>query len=130
MGEPAEPSGLLASARRLGRTLLAIASNRAALLLVEWQEERVRWLECATLLAALVVLATMTLLTFNTLIVIYCLRHGRYWPLIVVGLGYFVGALVVYGRLRARCQPGTAFSASLAEFKKDKACLEEKIKSD
>jgi len=53
MAEPDEKKrGVFASLRRLFTVIAAIASNRVELLLVEWQEERLRLVEALLLAGA------------------------------------------------------------------------------
>ena len=57
MEEPSDhPPGLFGSLRRLWRTILATAHNRAELLLVELEEERRRAVEALLLTMAVAVL--------------------------------------------------------------------------
>jgi uncharacterized membrane protein YqjE len=120
----ASPPGLFASLKRLWRTLLAITENRLELLLVELEEERRRAVEAVLLAMALGVLALMTLIVGSLGVVVLFWDHHRVAALTILTLVYFLGACAAYWKLRRHLRNWTAFSASLAEFKKDKACLE------
>lgn len=127
MEEPTEKSpGLFASLKRLGTTLLAIAQNRLELLLVEWEEERRRVVEALLLIMAAAVgaLVTLMMVTF-TLVVVFWEEH-RVAVVLTLSLLYGVITILICLRLRRRLQNWPAFSDTLAEFKKDKACLDEK----
>lgn len=129
MGEAEANGGLLDSVRRLGLTAAAVVQNRAELLLVEWQEERVKLLEAIVLVAALGVFTLLTLLLATAVIVFYCLQYHYLVGLVILGGLYLVGTLAAFWRLRIHLRNVMPFSASLAELKKDKACLGSKNES-
>lgn len=117
---------MFASLKRLLKTALAIAENRLELLLVEAQEERWRFFEALLLAGMVFVLALMTLLVATVAIVIVCLDHQRLDLVIGLGLIYLLATLGCAWRLRRQLKNWTPFAATLAEIKKDKACLDEK----
>jgi uncharacterized membrane protein YqjE len=126
MAEPTDsPPGLLASLKRLGRTLLAIAQNRLELLLVELQEERRRAIKALLLLLAVGVLGLMTLVvgTF-TLVVIFW--ENRVIVLSGLTLAYLLAVAGAYWKLCRLLHDWSAFAATLAELKKDRAWIEER----
>jgi uncharacterized membrane protein YqjE len=118
--------GLFASLRRLLRTVLAIGHNRLELLLVEAQEERIRFFELLLLAGLVLGLALLSLALITFTIAALCLRMGRFDLLGGVILLCLIATGVLFLRLRARLKHWTPFSATLAELKKDKQCLEEK----
>jgi uncharacterized membrane protein YqjE len=126
MAEPAARSqGLLTLMQRLLRTVFAIARNRLELALVELQEERTRVVETVLLVAVVVAFGSMTLAMISfTLAAIFWENH-RVAVLVSLSLLYLGVTLVAYWRLRRRLDHGQAFSGTLAELKKDKACLDE-----
>jgi uncharacterized membrane protein YqjE len=127
MDEPAETSGgILSSLGRLLRAAVALAHNRLELMLVELQEERWRFFEVVALAAVVSILAAMTLLVATITIVAVCIRADRLDLIIWLLLFYLVATVVGFWRLRARLKQWAPFSATLAELKKDKACLEDK----
>lgn len=127
MNEPGERGkGVFASLRRLLNTGLAIAQNRLKLFLVELQEERWRLFDTLLLLGVVLILAAMTLMVFTVTIVVLCLKHERFDLLIALMVFYLVATGFAAWRLRARLKGWAPFSATVAELKKDKACLEEK----
>jgi uncharacterized membrane protein YqjE len=127
MDEPVEKGkGVFASLRRLLKTASAIAQNRLELFLVELQEERLQFLDTLLLLGVVLILAGMALMVFTVTIVVLCLRADRLGPLVVLMLVYVVATGVAGWRLRSRIKGWAPFSDTVAELKKDKACLEEK----
>jgi uncharacterized membrane protein YqjE len=127
MDEPAETGkGMFASLRRLLKTASAIAINRLELFLVELQAERLQLFDTLLLLGVVLILVAMTLLVVTVTMVVLCLRHDRLDLLVALMLFYLVATAVAVWRLRIRLKTWEPFSATVAEIKKDKACLEEK----
>ena len=126
MAEPAEQAqGILSSLQRLLRTALSIAQNRLELVLVEVQEERTRVFEAFLLVAGVVAFGSMTLVMITFAVVAVFWENHRVAVLVSLGLLYLVVTLVAYWRLQHRLKNWPAFSATLAELKKDKAWLDE-----
>ena len=127
MAEPSErQEGVFASLRRLLRTGLAISQNRIELFLVELQEERWRLFDDLLLAGVVLILTLMTLLTATVAIAFLCVRADRLNLLGGLILAYLAATIVGIWRLRARLGKRVLFSATLAELKKDKACLDDK----
>jgi uncharacterized membrane protein YqjE len=126
MAEPAEKAqGILASLQRLLRTARSIAQNRLELALVEAQEERTRVFEAFLLAGVVVAFGAMTLAMVTFAVVAVFWEDHRVAVLVSLGLLYLVATLIAYWRLRHRLNNWRAFSATLAELKKDKAWLDE-----
>lgn len=127
MAEPGESvGGIFASLRLLLKTLLGIIHNRLELLLVELQEWRWQFLEALFLAGLVLVLALMTLMVATAAIVVVCVRADRLDLVAGLMLVYLAATIVSFWRLRSRLKAWAPFSATLAELKKDKACLDEK----
>jgi|ERR1035441_4543203 uncharacterized membrane protein YqjE len=127
MEEPGESTpGFFASLGRLLKTLLAIAENRLELLLVELREERWRFFDALLLAGMVLILATMTLMAATIAFVGLCVKADRLDLVIALVLLYLAGTIFSFWRLRNRLKKWAPFSATLAELKKDKACLDEK----
>ena len=127
MDEPGEMGkGIFASLRRLLKTASAIAQNRLELFLVELQAERLQLFDTLLLLGVLLILVAMTLLVSTVTIVVLCLKHDRLDLLVALMLVSLAATAAAGWRLRIRLKGWAPFSATVAEFKKDKACLEEK----
>ena len=116
----------MASLRRLVNTVFAIAENRLELLLVEMQEERWRFFDALLLTGAVLILAAMTLMLVTLTLVVVCLKANRLDLLAALMVLYLAATIVAFWRLRLRLKNWAPFSATLAELKKDKACLDEK----
>ena len=127
MEEPGESTpGIFASLGRLLKTVLAIAQNRLELLLVEWQEERWRFFDVLLLAGVVLILVLITLMTATLAIVVVCVKADRLDLVVALVLVYLATTILSFWRLRVRLKKWAPFSATLAELKKDKACLDEK----
>lgn len=127
MEEPGESTpGIFASLGRLLKTVLAIAQNRLELLLLEWQEERWQFFNALLLAGVVLILALMTLMAATITIVVLCVKADRLDLVVALVLLYLAGTIFSFWRLRTRLKHWTPFAATLAELKKDKACLDEK----
>jgi uncharacterized membrane protein YqjE len=118
--------GLWLSLQRLGRTALGIAQNRVELLVVELEEERWRVVDALLLVAGAIVLALMTFIAGTFALVLFFPAEQRPVVLAVVAGLYLLATVAVLLKLRDRLKNWRSFSATLAELKKDKACLDEK----
>jgi uncharacterized membrane protein YqjE len=123
---PEAPPGILSSLRRVLQTVVAIVGNRAELFAVEVREEAVRWLIALMLVAALVALGTLTLALITLTIVVLCWPDHPVAALVGLSVAYLAATVMVAARLRWRLHHWPTFSATVAELKKDKSCLEEK----
>lgn len=127
MQEPTDrPPGFLASLKGIWRTFLAIALNRLELLQVEAEEERRRAVGALLLAMAAAGLGLMACIAGSLALVIACGEEHRLTVLIVLTLSYAAACVAVLWVLRRKMTKWQPFSATLAEFKKDKTWLEEK----
>ena len=127
METPTEPSpGLFSSLKGLLNTALAGVENRIELFLIELREERIRVFDVLLLGCAAAVLGFMALLTVTVTLVVMFWDSARVPVLVVLSVGYSVGAIAVIWRLKVRLRKWSSFSATLDELKKDRECLEEK----
>jgi uncharacterized membrane protein YqjE len=127
MHEPGQSTpGFFASLRRLLRTGLAIAHNRLELFLLEWKEERWRFFDVLLLAGVVLIMALMTMMAATFTIVYVCVMAGRLDLVVALILLYLAATIFSFLRLRNRLKKWEPFSATLAELKKDKACLDEK----
>jgi uncharacterized membrane protein YqjE len=118
--------GIFASLQRLLKTVAAIAENRVELLLLEWQEERWRLFEALILAGIVFILALMTLMVATVTVVVICVNNHQLGLVIAMGLVYLAATIACYWHLRNRMKAWAPFAGTLAELKKDKACLDEK----
>jgi uncharacterized membrane protein YqjE len=125
MGPEAEKTtGLVASARRLLTTALAVVTNRLELLAVEVREEAHRWVSVFLLAAALAVMGTLAVVMISLTIVILCWDEHRMAALVGLSAFYLLAALIVAWRLQRGLHHPSTFSATIGELKKDKKALE------
>jgi len=115
--------GVLEILHRLGATFLGILQNRLELLVLELQEERHRLFHALLLTAAIVALGLVTLaLAAFALVVVVWKEFGVIGLITLSGLS-LVSTLLAYWRLRVRLKKWPFLSGTLAELKKDRACL-------
>ncbi len=127
MAEAGEhPPGLLAAFKGLLKTGVAIAANRFELLLVELQEERLELFQTLLLGGIVLLFAFLTFTLATFIVVVLCLKANRIDLLVALGLFYLIVTLIAFWRLRVRLKKSAPFSGTLAELRKDQACLEEK----
>jgi uncharacterized membrane protein YqjE len=112
--------------RRLGATVLAIFSNRLELLVVELQEERIRFLEALFLVAVVMVLSFFTLTLAAIAVTILIWKEFGIWGLVILSGVGLVGTLLAAWGLRARLRNWPLLAGTLAELRKDHEWLESK----
>lgn len=118
--------GLSQSLRQLLDRTLELVENRAELVAVEFQEERIRLIQTAMFLFGLMVCVGMLLLLLTLGVLFLFWDHGRWYA--------FGGLVVVYGvvgffcwnRLSRLFKGHVAFSATLDQFRKDRQWLHRK----
>jgi len=125
--EPSTDSspGLFSSIKRLLNTALAGVENRIELFLVELREERFRVFHVLLLGCAAAVLGFMALLMVTVTLVVIFWDSARVPVLVVLSACYSLAAIGIVWRLKVLLRNWSSFSATLDEFKKDRACLEE-----
>ncbi len=112
------------TSRRLARRLLTIGENRLELLVVEVQEERERLLHVFFLGFGLAALGLLAGITLTATIVVWLWAWSPLSVLLVL-TGLYGGAGIWLGqRLTGRLRDWQTLSASLAQLRKDRACLE------
>ena len=121
---PPKPGGVFASLRRILDGGLLIAQNRVELFAVELREEKCRLVEAILLASAVVALGIMTLTLVTVLVIILLWESALMAALITLSLLYLLGTILVWRSLRAKLARPTAFTGTLAELKKDQACLQ------
>jgi len=121
-----ERHGLFRTLRRLGSIVLAILQNRLELLVVELQEERLRLFDALLLTAFVVALGFLTVAIATTAVLIVVWNQYGVIGLLAVSGFALVSTLFAYWRLRVRLKNWPLLSATLAELRKDRACLEHK----
>ncbi|HEU6448142.1 MAG TPA: phage holin family protein [Verrucomicrobiae bacterium] len=126
MDHESEPEdGLVATAARVLKTVRAAVVNRIELFLVELQEERLRLLDALLLLLVGVVFALMALILVTFIIVILFWETHRLLVLILLAAAYAAAAVTAIAMVYSRLRRWRAFSETLEQIKKDRACLDE-----
>jgi uncharacterized membrane protein YqjE len=125
MSPSQKPStGLLASVRTLLGTLLGIVQTRLELLVTEIEEERLRLTKMLVFGLMTLFFLGMTVLLLTTFLVAAFWDSHRLMAIAAVAVIYFGMALLCGFCLRQQArQKPRLFSASLAEFSKDRAEL-------
>jgi uncharacterized membrane protein YqjE len=125
MGEtPHAEGGLLSTITRMLKTLRDLVENRVELFLVEWQEERLRLFDALLLALAGALCALMALILITLTIVVIFWETHRVLVLVLLILAYAGAAMAAFLTLRSRLRRWQAFSATLDQIKKDRACFE------
>jgi uncharacterized membrane protein YqjE len=125
MSEPQEKSrGIFAPLQRILDGGLAIAQNRLELFAAELREEKCRLVEAIILASALVVFGMMALTLLTFLIVTLFWDNARVIAVVTLSLFYLLATFLAWRGLRVRLNNSAAFSGTLGEIKKDRACLE------
>jgi uncharacterized membrane protein YqjE len=115
--------GLLPAITRLLETLRDVVENRVELIFVEWQEERLRLFDALLLALVGAVCALMALILFTVTIVVVFWETHRVMVLVLLTLAYAGAAAAAFGVLRSRLRRWQAFSATVDQLKKDRACF-------
>lgn len=130
METSSETPGIISSLKKLGQIVLTTAANRLELAAVETQEEAARWVESLILVAALAVLGALTLAMISLTIVLTFWEEHRLAAMVGLSILYLLAFLGTVWRLRWRLKNWDSFAATLAELRKDKACLENSTNYD
>ena len=113
-----------ASSKLLARRLITIGENRLELLMVEVEEERLRLLRAILLALGVAVFAFLAGVALSVAIVVLL---WKIWPvavlLVLAGL-YTLIAAYLYRRFAVLQRDWKIFPATLSQFRKDRACLE------
>jgi uncharacterized membrane protein YqjE len=120
---PQTEGGLLGSAKQMLQTLGHLIESRMELFLLELKEERVRLVAVLLLVLAGAICALMTLVLATFTLVVVFWNEYRIPVLVVLTAAYAAGAIGAFASLRRRLRRWQAFSASLEQIKKDRACL-------
>ncbi len=121
--EPAS-ARVLASLRRLLRTALGAAQNRAELLAVEFQEEKDQAIEVIIWLMAVLFFAVMAVLVLTATVILLFREEKRIYVTGGLAFIYLLGAFWSFLGLRTRMKHRPIpFSASVEELKKDREWL-------
>ncbi len=118
--------GLSQSLRQLLDRTLELVENRAELLVVEFQEERIRLMQAAMFLFGVMVCVGMLLLLLTLGVLLLFWDHGRWYAFGGLVIFYGVIGFVCWNRLARLFKGYVAFSATLDQFRKDRQWLHRK----
>jgi uncharacterized membrane protein YqjE len=115
---------LAITSKTLARRLLTIGGNRLELLTVEMQEERERMVHAFLLTLGVAVCGLLAGLALTAAIVIGLWAWSHVAVLLILAGLYAIAGMVLYRRLTGELRNWQTLSASLDQFRKDRASLE------
>jgi uncharacterized membrane protein YqjE len=115
---------LTTTSRRFAQRLLIVGENRLELLAVEVQEERERLLHAFLLALGVAAFGLLAAMTLTAAIVVLLWAFSPVATLLALTGLYGASGAYLCQRLTGRLRDWQTFSASLAELRKDRACLE------
>lgn len=122
---PVEPLG--ETTKRLARRLLTIGENRLELLLLEVQEERERLLHALLLALGVAVFGFLAGIALTAALVVLLWEVAPLAVLLALTALYGFAAVGLYRRLTRLLREWETLSATLDQFRKDRACLEKAL---
>jgi uncharacterized membrane protein YqjE len=118
------PVGFAESVRRLGNSLLDLLHTRTELFAVELQEEKVRALKLVLWIAGAIAVGVSGLLIAMGALALWVWEAAGYWGLVGLAAGALgAAALMLWGVRRSITNGPSPFAGTVAEFRKDAACL-------
>jgi uncharacterized membrane protein YqjE len=121
--KPQAEGGVFSPVSRMMEALCDTAGNRVELFLLEVKEERLGLFDALLLAAVVIVCAAMTFLLVTLAVVAVFWDTHPVLALLLAAAIYAVGAVAGFVKLHSRLQRWEAFSTTLEEFKKDRACF-------
>ena len=115
--------GLITLVRRFSGTLAGMLQNRAELLALEWQEERVRLTELLVWTIAFVFTTLMGVVLLTGTIIFLCPPKARVYVAGGIALLYFFGAIWSWFGLK-RLLKRDPFPGTVDQVKKDREWLQ------
>lgn len=120
-------SGLLASIRRFFVSLLGLAHNRLELFAVEFQTERLRLLDRLFWLAIALAVGLIGLILATVTLALFLWQTTGLLGLVALAALFLAVSGVLLVRLRNQLRNAPLpFSETIAEFKKDCSCLQDR----
>lgn len=116
---------MAAISKQFARQLLTIGENRLELLTVEVQEERERVLLALILALGMAAFGLLAGVTLTAAIVVLLRGYSTLVVLLALTALYGITAYILGRRLNGMRSNRQAFSATLDELRKDRACLEQ-----
>ncbi len=115
---------LAATSKTFARRVLIVGENRLELLMVELQEERERLLHTILLAIGVAAFGLLAVMTLTAAIAILLWAWSPVAVLLILTAIYGIVGACLYRRLICVLRNWRTFSASLEQFRKDRACLE------
>ena len=121
------PVGFAESMRRLGASLLDLLHTRSELFAIELQEEKVRALKLVLWIAAAIAVGVAGLLIAMGALALWVWEVAGYWGLAGLAACALGAAALTFWSVHRRVTNGPSpFAGTVAEFRKDAACLRQK----
>jgi uncharacterized membrane protein YqjE len=117
-------SQLAISSKHIARRLLTIWENRLELLRVELQEERERLLRAFLMALGVAVFGLLAGMTLTAGMVVWLWPYSHLATLLALTGLYGAAGVCLWWRLTVLLRDWDSLSASLEQFRKDRACLE------
>lgn len=121
-------AGVLLSARRITRRLLAIGRNRVELLTLECREEREKIFRAFLLALGILAFGLLAGIALTIALVIVMWRYSPALALLILAVVYASVAGLFYARLAAMQRDWQVFPATFDELRKDCECLDQTLK--
>ncbi len=118
---------MLESTKQVAKQALVICENRFELLLVELQEERDRVIRAVLLSFGLAVFGLLAGVALTVIIAVAFWARSPIVALLILAAIYAGIAGIFYLELMKLRRAWESFSDTLAEFKKDRECLEKSL---
>ena len=118
---------ILEASKRVAQQALVICENRMELLLLEFQEERERILRALLLSMGLAVFGLLAGVALTVAIVVVCWSWSPLGAMLILVALYGAIAAFFYVQLVKLRRSWESFADTLAEFRKDRECLEKSL---
>jgi uncharacterized membrane protein YqjE len=114
-----------APSKDFARRLMTIGENRLELFMVEVQEERERLLQALLLALGVALFAFLAGLALTAALVVAFWSFSPVGVLLALTAFYTATAILIFRSFAARQNDWKAFSATLDQLRKDRACLDQ-----
>ena len=118
---------LVETSERFARRLLIIGENRFELLMVEVQEERERLLRAILLALGVAAFGLLAAIALTATIAVLLWQYSPFAVLLTLTSLYGATAVCLYRRLTRLLRDWQNLPATLDQFRKDRACLEQNL---
>jgi len=119
-----QADGWLHSLRCAGDSLLGLAQSRFELFAVELQEQKLRALRLLAWLVVALALIVAGLIVVLGALAIFLWNVAGYWGLVGLALASLAAGAGALWRTHHQIENATPFAESIAQFRKDRECLQ------